>query len=421
MRLFHSRTNSLVPRRRSLKKTKRLVAASLAVAALALAGWVVWRAQTRTSTTPPPSAAATRQAAPKTTTPSAAAPDRLRLYAMGDMLAHDSVVAQAKTTAGYDFTPYFSAIRPLYKDADAVFCNPETLAAGAAYGISGYPSFNAPAEFARDLRRGAGCDIINLATNHIADKGQSALNATLDVWQALEPLAVAGANRSADEQANVRYFSKNGLKVAFLAFADYSNNRAVTDYGLNNYHDAALVNRLMTAARAGADAVIVSMHWGTEDSVFVNADQTAAAQQLANLGADVVIGTGPHVLQKTTYLSAGDGRKTLVWYSIGNMLSSQLQVNELTGGIAGMTLVKKPGSGVTVEAPTFQPTFMAYDWAAADKAAGNLLARRNLTLLPLRQADDRITAMFGSGYNASERAAFVTATLGTEAGATIRL
>lgn len=63
---------------------------------------------------------------------------------------------------------------------------------------------------------------------------------------------------------------------------------------------------------------------------------------------------------------------------------------------------------------------MAYDWSAADKAAGNLQARRNLTLLPLAQSEARIPAIFGPNYSAGERAAFVRATLGTEASVSIK-
>jgi poly-gamma-glutamate capsule biosynthesis protein CapA/YwtB (metallophosphatase superfamily) len=380
---------------------------------------------TRTAGGNKPPKAAINRTTKSHTADSSAAP-RIRMYAMGDMLAHDSVVGQARRTQeanNYDFTPYFQYIRPLYKDADAIFCNPETLAAGPDYGISGYPAFNAPTEFARDLRSpaGAGCNVINLATNHIGDKGQAAIVATLDVWNALKPLAIAGANRSPEEQKQIRYFSKNGIIVAFLAFADYSNNKAVSSYGLNTYHDTTLVDTLVTEARQKADAVIVSMHWGTEDSTQVNPDQISAAQHLASLGVDIVIGTGPHVLQKVTYVTGNNGHKTLVWYSLGNMLSSQLQINELTGGIAGFDIVKpKPGSGVTLTQLTFQPTFMAYDWSAADKAAGNLQARRNLTLLPLAQSEARIPAIFGPNYSAGERAAFVRATLGTEASVSIK-
>ncbi len=340
--------------------------------------------------------------------------------AMGDMLAHDSVVAQARAANGsYDFTPYFSAIKPLYKEADAVFCNAEGLTTGEAFGISGYPAFNAPTEFARDLVLGAGCNVIGLANNHINDKGQGAIDADIAVWEKLKPLAVAGANRTPEEQMTVRYFTKNGVKIAFLAFADYSNNKNYTPYGLNIYHNTDLVERLLATARENADAVIVSAHWGTEDSNIVNADQTAAAQLFADNGADVVIGTGPHVLQQATYLTAADGRKTLVWYSIGNMLSSQLQVNELTGVIAGFTLKKQPDGGVRVERPTAQVTFMSYDWSTGDRAAGRLSARSNLQLRPLSQSGNAVSDMFGQQYSASERETYVKTTLGSDTGVTV--
>ncbi|QQS18261.1 CapA family protein [Candidatus Saccharibacteria bacterium] len=345
----------------------------------------------------------------------------LLFAAMGDMLAHDSVVTQAKVADGsYDFKPYFSAIRPLYTEADAVFCNAEGLTVGKEFGISGYPSFNAPTEFAHDLTAGAGCNVINLANNHINDKGQAAIDANNAVWEELKPLAFAGANRTPEEQMTVRYFTKNGVTVAFLAFADYSNNENYTPYGLNIYHNTDLVERLLGRARANADAVIVSAHWGTENSNAVNPDQTAAAQLFADNGADVVIGTGPHVIQKATYVTAADGRKTFVWYSIGNMLSSQLQVNELTGIIAGFTLKKQPQGGLIVEQPTAQITYMSYDWSTGDRAAQRLNTRSNLQLRSLSQSGTAVRDMFGQEYSASERETYVKTTLGSDTGVEVK-
>lgn len=341
--------------------------------------------QPKSATTPPTTKSATNQPA---STPEAS----LTFAAMGDMLAHDSVVNQVKTADGYDFTPYFSTITPLYAGSDVVFCNPETPSAGAAYGISGYPTFNAPTEFARDLDR-VGCNVINLATNHIADKGQSALNATLDEWEKIKPLAVSGANRSLEEQQKVQYFEKNGLKVAFVAFADFSNAKAPANYSINFYHDEALVEQLLKEARANADIVMVSAHWGVEDSHGVSADQQNAAKLFADLGADVIIGTGPHVLQPVEWLKRADGGKTLVWYSIGNMLSSQLQTDELTGGVAQFTIAKKDGK-LQFSDISFTGTFMSYEWSAADKAAQNMSARRNLKLQPLANAQAE-TQLFG--------------------------
>lgn len=344
-------------------------------------------------------------------------PSQLVFAAMGDQLAHDSVVAQAKSGDTYDFTPYFKHIRGLYSNADVVFCNAESLAAGQQLGISGYPTFNAPNEFARDLVNGAGCNLIGLANNHMNDKQQAGIDANLGVWDSLPILAHSGSNKSAEDQQNIPYFTKNGIKVAFLAYADYSNNTNLTSYGLNIYHDEQLFSSQLKEARANADAVIVSLHWGTEDSTTPNSDQAAMAQRAADLGADVVIGTGPHVLQKTVWLNGANDKKTLVWYSIGNMLSSQLAINELTSGVAGFTLVKE-ATGVRVESPTFKATFMSYDWPAADRAAQRLTTRSNLKLQPLSEATGRPEAMFGSKYSVSERTKYVHDTITSAAGVT---
>lgn len=327
--------------------------------------------------------------------------------AMGDMLAHEAVDVSARTASGYDFTPYFIDVKPLYESSDVTFCNPETLASGSAYTISGYPQFNAPTEFARDLVA-VGCDIFNYASNHVADKGQAALDASLDNWNSVKPLAITGANRSQAEQDTVAYFTKNGIKFAFLAFADFSNLTLPHPYSVNLYHDTKLVEELMKEARANADVVLVSMHWGTEDSTTVNDDQREASQRVADLGADVIIGTGPHVLQSTAELTRTDGKKTLVWYSIGNMLSVQMWVNELTGGVAKWTVTKRDDV-VTISDPEFDATFMSYTYrTTAD--GGKTVTKGTLQLKPLAQAADG-TAKWGT--TVAERTQFVYDTLGS--------
>jgi len=329
----------------------------------------------------------------------------LSFSAMGDMLAHGVIVQGAKTADGYDFLPYFASIQPFYESSDVVFCNPETPAGGAKYGISGYPVFNAPTELSRDLRK-TGCNLINFASNHAVDKGQEALNDTLNHWQKLEPLAIAGANRSAEEQCQVAYFEKNGLKVAFLAFADFSNLALPHDYSVNLYHDKTLLNQLLAEARKQADVVIMSVHWGTEDSHEVNGDQQQLTQTFAEMGVDLVIGTGPHVLQKVSKIKRPDGGEMLVWYSIGNMLSSQFQTDELTGGIAQFKLTKKDDE-IQFSDIKFVSTFMSYRWPASNNSHN----RYDPKLKPLKDAQAE-TALFDT--TVEERFEKVRQWLGTE-------
>ncbi len=307
------------------------------------------------------------------------APRAIRIAAVGDMLPHDTVNLRAEVGDGYDYTPFFTNVQPYVADADIVFCNQESPSAGNNFGVTGYPTFNAPVEFSRDLEK-FGCNVINLANNHVADKGQDGVNGTLDTWKALSPLAVSGANRDAASQAEPAYFEVGGRKIAFIAFTDLSNNTSIPSHTINMFSDS-LVERLATEAAANADFVIASAHWGVEDSSTVTVGQRNWAKMLAQNGVDLIIGTGPHVLQPVEKIG-----NTYVFYSLGNFLSTQLEIEQLTGGIAYIDVPLGEG------APTvsFLPTYMHYTWSADEAAVEDLLARNNLNLYPLDKAESRI-------------------------------
>lgn len=337
----------------------------------------------------------------------------IHVASMGDMLAHDSIIANAKTDNGYDFAKFFKNIRPAYQNADVIFCNQEGLSSGEQYGISGYPSFNAPTKFSADLQSGAGCNLINLANNHMGDKGVDATNATIDNWTTLKPLGTSGANKTTDDQNKVSFSEFKGVKIGFVSFADFNNNIATPGYSINNYHDEALVRRLVTDARSNADIVIISMHWGVEDSAVVSVDQQNEANLLSSLGVDVIIGTGPHVLQKVDILDRQDGGKTIVMYSLGNMLSSQLNISELIGGVAQFDVTKTANDKTSVSNLTFIPTYMHYEWTAAESSNNDLMARKNAMIYLLSDASEPLSrSLFNTTVAAQKQ--YVIDTLGPE-------
>lgn len=332
----------------------------------------------------------------------------IRLVASGDMIAHDSVNANAKKADGsYDYTALMAGMKPYFQKADIRFCNQATPAGGEAFGISGYPSFNAPIDFARGLE-GVGCNLINIGTNHTNDKGQGLVDATVAAWDNRPGiLAVSGANRSLGEQNQSRTFSVKGVKFAFLSYTTYSNNNALTPHGVNMYNEA-LATAQVAEAKKNADIVIVSMRWGIEYSPDVNAQQDSIAQTLTNLGADVILGHGPHVLEPVKKLKSSDGTKeSIVWYSLGNFLNTQLRAEELVGGFAVMDI---DAASKKVTNLAFIPTYMHYEWTAADKRANNLLARKNLQMVPLDQAADLLSKSV-LGTTVAAQTARVTAVL----------
>ncbi len=307
----------------------------------------------------------------------------VKLIATGDMIAHSAILEQGKKPNGtYDFTPMLANMKPLFDKADVRFCNQATPAGGESFGYSGYPVFNAPLEWPRAIE-GVGCNVLNIGTNHTNDKGQGLIDATTAAWDNRpNVLAAVGANRSAEEQAKIRYFKQDGVKFAILSYTTYSNSQPTTTYGINMY-EKARAGKQITEAKNNADIVLVSMRWGTEYSPLINAQQDQIAQELADDGADIVLGHGPHVLEPVKKLTGKSGNPTLVWFSLGNFLNAQIETEGLIGGFAIMDI---DIANKKVSDPRFLPTYMHYEWTPSQKAAGDLLARKNFQMYPLDQA-----------------------------------
>lgn len=307
------------------------------------------------------------------------APATIRMLATGDWIAHDAINAAAESNGSYAYADMIDMMRPYFEAADINFCNLATPAGGEQFGISGYPVFNAPLEWNRDMH-GLGCNLINTGTNHTNDRGQAVITSELNDWDTKQGvLAHAGANRSAEEMNRVRYFEKDGVKFAFVSYSTYSNSPNPEPYSLTRFNEP-LVTAQMTEARAQADIVIVSMRWGTEYSSGINAAQEQYAQKLADLGADIVLGHGQHVLGPVKRLSGQAGQETIVWYGLGNFLNAQLETEALTGCVATFTIEI---SSKSVKESGCLPFYQHYEWSAEDKAAERLLNRGNFDIMPL--------------------------------------
>lgn len=360
-----------------MKKVLTVLGIAVLLAGVSFAGWRLFRQQAdqqavQTSNEPAPQSEERQE------------PSIIRLLATGDMIAHDSINANAKQADGsYDYLSLMREMQPYFGKGDINFCNQATPAGGERFGITGYPVFNAPVAFARGIEA-VGCNVINIGTNHTNDKGQALVDATVAAWDNREILAVAGANRSSEEQASVRTFEVKGVTFAFVAYTDYTNEPLPNTYGVNRYGQALAVEQI-AEARKQADFVIASIRWGTEYSPDINARQEKVAQELADAGTDVVLGHGTHVLQPVKKLTTGDGREVYVWFGLGNFMHSQVEVETRIGGIASMTI--DPTTKQVTEVG-FMPTYQHYEWTADEKARQDLLARKNFTVVPLDQAAD---------------------------------
>lgn len=243
-----------------------------------------------------------------------------RLAFIGDVMAHDTQLEAARRGSEYDFSPQFCRILPLFQGS-LVTANLETVLGGAKRKYTGYPLFNTPDSLA-DALADAGVDIVTIANNHILDRNESGLARTMEVLDA-SPLRYLGA--SGDGGVSPLIVDHEGVKIAFLNFT-YGTNVPPNEKSKGpyvNYIKQAEIDRGLAAARAASpDLTVVCLHWGIEYVYKPRSADVATAMRCVDGGADLVIGTHPHVMQPIEVIERG-GRRAVVAWSLGNFVSYQ--------------------------------------------------------------------------------------------------
>ncbi len=292
------------------------------------------------------------------------------LVMVGDNLIHSSIYKDANRLAGgngYDFKPIIEYIKEAVKGYDLKYYNQETVLGGTALGVSDYPSFNSPQE-AGDAMLDAGFNLVSLATNHTMDRGEKAVLSSIEYWKKHKDDALAvGAYSSEEERNKVQIRSINGITYTMLSYTygtngipvpkgkDYLCNVWPTDLSINDpakdkdyqaYKEQ--VKKDIEAVRDKVDVLMVAMHWGVEYTHTPTAYEKDMAKFLADNGVNIVIGAHPHVIQPVEKI--GD---TVVFYSLGNFVSAQLQdqnYNKMVGLMSSLTITKtQKGNDVKIE------------------------------------------------------------------------
>ena len=270
-----------------------------------------------------------------------------KIFMVGDALIHWGVYNDAKQSDGsYNFKPQLEYIKPISSKYDLAYYNQETILGGAALGYSSYPRFNSPQEVG-DAFIDAGFNMVSLATNHTMDKGEAGVLNSVEYWKNHPEVAASGQWASDAERSEgvSKIYEKNNIKYAFISYTIWTNGLETPtgkEY-LNNVYSPEKAKSDIELVRDKVDFVIVAMHWGTEYSMEVNSTQSSLAQRLADAGADVIIGNHVHVIEPFEWI--GD---SVCFYAMGNLLSSQIDVENRIGMMAGLDLVKTD-DGVKIE------------------------------------------------------------------------
>ncbi len=278
----------------------------------------------------------------------------ITLMAVGDNLMHMGIVNTGKQEDGtYDYSVLFQGIRSLLDISDIKIINQETILGGNELGFSGYPRFNSPTQ-AGDAIAEAGFNVVLHASNHSADQNIEGINHCAAFWNTHPEVLVTGIyGENGNTSDNIPLLTVKDVTFAVLNYT-YGPNAETLPRGLEdhlnllcawNENSRALdfttlnpqVLEDISRARELADVVIVCPHWGTEYATAPSSYQKTFALQMAEAGADVIIGTHPHVVQPVEWIEAENGNRTLCYYSLGNYLSTQKQAVCMLEALAWIT------------------------------------------------------------------------------------
>ena len=259
----------------------------------------------------------------------------------GDIMGHLPVINAGKTANGYDFSGIYTHIKSYYESVDFMVANLEVNLGGTEAGeYKGYPTFNSPDEVAVALKD-AGVDMLLTANNHSYDIGHKSFIRTQTVLNELE-MKYLGTKLD-ETTANYTVENINGIQVGMVCYTyetgDPSNPKKQLNGITLTEADSALVssfnykdlqgfyeevdNTLDAMYSDGAEATMVYIHWGDEYALSPNQVQQEIAQQLCELGVDVIVGGHPHVVQPFETLTSTSGHNTYCIYSVGNAISNQ--------------------------------------------------------------------------------------------------
>lgn len=287
--------------------------------------------------------------------------------AVGDNLIHGSIYLQgakraAESDKDYDFTYLYQDFQDFLTGYDVNYINQETLITDELP-PSHYPCFASPGEIGRETYR-LGWRVFSSSNNHSYDKGAEGISSTLRFWDSMpEDTVNFGYYRDEEDYRNIRKHTVNDITIAYLAYTQYTNGIPTpTDAEAHVIYTSQtdIIEQQITQANQEADVVIVAVHWGVEDSHTVTDAQKTLAAQMGNWGADVILGTHPHVIQTIETLTNEDGSSTLCAYSLGNFVSAQSRPDELIGIALSFDLLLDEQNSLSIENVQAHPVVTHY-------------------------------------------------------------
>ena len=261
---------------------------------------------------------------------------QVKILAMGDMIFHQPIVKNYRSNDSYDFTPIFYNISSDINDADLAIANFEG-SVNSNRKLSGFPLFNFPKETIYSLKN-VGFDLLSTANNHALDTGLDGIAETISH---INESCMKNFGTLAEDGDKGIIVEKNGIKIGLISFTDTLNGMDSLmrgkEYSVNTF--AQDVKSDIQNLKDNTDIVIVYPHWGNEYQLVPNERQIFLKEMLQESGADIILGSHPHVLQRYE-VEDKNNKKYFTIFSMGNALSNQRVENLKKPGVDTGALIK---------------------------------------------------------------------------------
>ncbi len=283
------------------------------------------------------------------------------------------------TNYGKNANTYFTEVNKYFKNDDLTIGNMEVVIGNDSLETSGNGyNFCAPKSIG-DLVSSLDLEVLSTANNHSNDRGFDGVKSTIDYFKNNTDILTVGTYKSKEDKEKPVIFETNGIKFGFISYTLGTNIRLTDNlFSVNIYRDPntkKITDSIKNEIKAdvdrlkenNVDVIMALIHWGTEFTNDPSSEQNTLADYLNSLGVDIIVGNHSHCIQPIKWI--GDDHKTLVFYSLGNFVSADNDI-ERTGekfdnayqfGLLANLVVTKENDNITITDIETEPIINYYD------------------------------------------------------------
>ncbi len=256
----------------------------------------------------------------------------------GNVLLNAEMWYDTASDGQYNFEYVFEDINNIMKKSNVNFYTQQGILGGKDLGLTSYTNFNTPYDTATELAK-VGFNTISLASYHANDRGVQGITNAINFLNE-NKISYSGISLNEEDRLKNSIIEKNGIKVALLGYTMGSTIATNNTYSVSIYSEEQ-VKKDYDAIKDQADIIMVAIDYSNNRSLEVTEQEKTIANYLANLGVDIVIGNTGYSVQPIEKIN-----NTLVFYSLGNMLSGHSLIDNKISAIVDFkyTIKEKDGN-----------------------------------------------------------------------------